>query len=97
APYINIRGARYAAQFLQPLVGVVQPELGQIATSFLQELPQNPAKPLYRGKLAVLIDDRAVSQAEHSCLFFEAAAGVTFIGSPTHGTNGDITTMRLPG
>jgi C-terminal processing protease CtpA/Prc len=30
-------------------------------------------------------------------MFFESATDVTFVGSPTAGTNGDITVMRLPG
>jgi C-terminal processing protease CtpA/Prc len=53
----------------------------------------------YTGHLAVLIDERAISQSEHSCLLLESAAPgrVTFIGSPTNGTNGDITNLVLPG
>lgn len=45
----------------------------------------------------MLINEDAISQAEHTCLFFEAATDVTFIGTPTAGANGDITTMVLPG
>ncbi len=45
----------------------------------------------------MLIDERAVSQSEHTGLFFEAANGTTFIGSPTMGANGDITALTLPG
>ncbi len=96
APYLNVRRAKYGAQFTQPLVRALEGH-GHVGTTFHQWIPQDPSKPVYRGKVAVLIDDRAVSQAEHSCLFFEAAAGVTFVGSATHGTNGDTTVMRLPG
>ena len=45
----------------------------------------------------MLIDERAVSQSEHTGLFFEAANGMTFIGTPTMGANGDITSLTLPG
>ena len=45
----------------------------------------------------VLINEDAISQAEHTCMFFEAATDVTFIGTPTAGANGDITYMVLPG
>lgn len=46
----------------------------------------------------MLIDETAVSQAEHSCLFLEAAVpDVTFAGRPTAGTNGDVTSIVLPG
>ncbi len=53
----------------------------------------------YTGHLAVLIDERAISQSEHSCLLLESAAPgrVTFIGTPTNGTNGDVTNLVLPG
>ena len=51
----------------------------------------------YAGKIVVLINEEAISQAEHTCLFLEAAAGATFIGSPTNGANGDVTTTILPG
>jgi len=44
-----------------------------------------------------LINEDAISQAEHTCLFFEAATDVTFIGTPTAGANGDVTVMVLPG
>jgi C-terminal processing protease CtpA/Prc len=45
----------------------------------------------------MLIDERAISQSEHSGLFFKAANGTTFIGSPTTGANGDVTSLVLPG
>jgi C-terminal processing protease CtpA/Prc len=51
----------------------------------------------YKGKVVVLINEEAISQAEHLCLFFEAATDVTFVGTPTAGANGDITLMVLPG
>jgi C-terminal processing protease CtpA/Prc len=53
----------------------------------------------YTGKIVVLIDDRAISQSEHSCLGFEEAAKgrIAFVGSPTTGANGDVTNCVLPG
>ena len=45
----------------------------------------------------MLIDERTISQAEHTGLFFEAANGTKFIGSPTQGANGDVTNFWLPG
>ena len=45
----------------------------------------------------MLIDDRTQSQAEHTGLFFEAANGTKFIGTPSAGTNGDATRVCLPG
>ena len=51
----------------------------------------------YKGKIVVLINGDAVSQAEHTCLILEACADATFIGTPTNGANGDITATVLPG
>lgn len=96
ARHLNVKRAPYAAQLTQPLVRALEVH-GRVGTTFHQRLPHDPTAPVYKGRVAVLIEDRAISQAEHTCLFFEAAAGVTFIGSPTHGTNGDVTVMRLPG
>ena len=45
----------------------------------------------------MLIDERTISQAEHTALFVEAAAPVTFIGSRSSGTDGDVTSTYLPG
>lgn len=50
-----------------------------------------------KGKTVMLIDERTQSQAEHTGLFFEAANGTEFIGSPTAGANGDVTNFMIPG
>jgi C-terminal processing protease CtpA/Prc len=55
------------------------------------------SKPRYAGKVVMLINEQAISRAEHTCLIFSAATDVTFIGTPTNGTNGDITNLVLPG
>jgi C-terminal processing protease CtpA/Prc len=93
APRINTKAARYAADFRRPLVG----PLDEGSFHFLQPIPDRGVSTLYRGKTVLLIDERAISQAEHTGLFFEAANGTTFIGSPTMGANGDVTTLTLPG
>src|SRR5205823_5553434 len=54
-------------------------------------------KTRFAGRVVVLINEQAISQAEHLCLMFAAATGVTFIGSATTGANGDITNLVLPG
>ena len=45
----------------------------------------------------MLIDERAVSHAETTGLFLEAANGTKFIGSATAGANGDVRTLPVPG
>ena len=51
----------------------------------------------YKGSVVVLIDERAISQAEHTCLFLEAMTHAKFIGTPTNGANGAVTSVVLPG
>lgn len=68
----------------------------QDVTIFLQRLPRTD-KWRYHGKTVLLIDERTISQAEHTGLFFEAANNTKFIGSPTQGANGDVTNFSVPG
>jgi C-terminal processing protease CtpA/Prc len=93
APRINTRKPAAAALFYRPLL-VAGSQRERL--SFLQELPPTTT-PVYDRPTVMLIDERAISQAEHTGLFFKAANGTTFIGSPTNGANGDVTTMVLPG
>ena len=65
-------------------------------TSFGQNLGSRGYTP-YRGKTVALIDERAQSQSEHTCLTLEAVAGTKFVGTNTVGANGNITYFVLPG
>jgi C-terminal processing protease CtpA/Prc len=56
-----------------------------------------PGRERYRGEVVVLINEEAISQAEHTSLLLEAAAGAKFVGSATNGANGDVTQTVLPG
>jgi C-terminal processing protease CtpA/Prc len=69
---------------------------GESRLRFIQTSEPSP-KWRYKGKVIVLINEEAISQAEHTCLFLEASANATFIGTPTNGANGDVTVMILPG
>jgi C-terminal processing protease CtpA/Prc len=51
----------------------------------------------YKGKVVVLIDERAISQAEYTCLFLEVMTHAKFVGTPTNGANGDVTSVVIPG
>jgi len=68
----------------------------QVTESFYQRIPRTD-KWRYHGRTVMLIDERTISQAEHTGLFFEAANGTKFVGSATQGANGDVTNMSLPG
>jgi C-terminal processing protease CtpA/Prc len=101
APRLNAKGARNGALYHRQLLdGFLQVDDDHLQdkgrVSFYQPLPKTD-KWLYKGKTVTLIDERAISQSEFTGLFFEAACGTTFIGSPTAGANGDVTYFTLPG
>jgi C-terminal processing protease CtpA/Prc len=60
-------------------------------------LTELPSPFQYTGKTVMLIDDRAVSQAEQTGLFLKAANGTKFIGSASAGANGTMTNFNVPG
>ena len=99
--WLNARGARFGNYYLraQVISGVVVDgeRIEESMLRFGQTLPPSPVGTTYAGKVAVLIDENAMSQSEHTCLFLEAATAVTFIGSPTAGADGDVTAVNLPG
>lgn len=98
APRINTKNARIGAQFRRSQVSAFSAEEGDAGFYFAQPLPPlPPGTPKYTRPIVMLIDDRAISQSEHSGLFFEAANGTRFIGTPTAGANGDVTRFTLPG
>jgi C-terminal processing protease CtpA/Prc len=98
APRLNTRHAKTGAQFRRTLLSAFSAEESDSGFYFSQPLPELPAgKPLYTHPTVMLIDDRAISQSEHSGLFYEAANGTQFIGTPTAGANGDVTNFTLPG
>lgn len=93
---MNSRGARFAAQFRRSEVSAFSPEEGDSGYYFSQPIPQTD-KWKYSGRTVMLIDEQAISQSEHTGLFLEAASGTKFVGSPTAGSNGDVTSFLLPG
>jgi C-terminal processing protease CtpA/Prc len=94
APYLNVKGAKTWAHFEMPVVAGSAGLNGRVVTK--QELPTE-AVPLYRGRTVTLIDERAMSQAEHVGLMLEATCATAFVGSPTAGANGNVTDMMMPG
>ncbi len=99
-PRLTAKKKVIGAQFRRPILEGIS--LGSsdysAGTNYMFEQPLPPSTgEAYSGKVVMLINETAISQAEHTCLFFEAATDVTFIGSPTNGANGDVTTMILPG
>jgi C-terminal processing protease CtpA/Prc len=73
------------------------PDSAEVSILQFHQTVEPSEKWRYNGKVVVLINEEAISQAEHTCLYLEAATNVTFIGTPTNGANGDVTTTILPG
>ena len=97
ASRINTRNAPFGAIFRRTQLSGLSPEDAfRSGLYFEQSLPRTE-KSKYRGKTVMLIDERAVSQAEHTGLWFEAANGTKFIGSNSAGVDGDMTNLVLPG
>lgn len=100
APRLTDKNGVSAALFSRPFVSARSLNDADVngteEYSFRQPLPERTGE-VYRGKVVMLIDESAISQAEHTCLFFESATNVTFIGTPTSGANGDVTNLSMPG
>jgi C-terminal processing protease CtpA/Prc len=97
----GILGARFAdrrvpvAVFETPTPQTPDPSEWSRVRHFQYAEPDSNWK--YKGKVVVLINEQAISQSEHTCLFLEVTAHAKFIGSPTQGANGDGTQTVLPG
>ena len=100
APRLTGKKSPIGALFSRPIIEATSFYDGVFQTTdftFPQTLPEWKGD-IYNGKVVMLINEDAISQAEHTALFFEAARpDITFIGTPTMGANGDVTTMVLPG
>jgi C-terminal processing protease CtpA/Prc len=97
APRLNVRKASVGATFFPTTISAADPESDSSTLYSEAKFPDPDGKPLYKGKVVMLIDATTQSQAEYTGQLIEAACGVTFIGSPSAGSNGDVTNLRLPG
>lgn len=61
------------------------------------KLPRTKKKKMDGKVVYVLIDEETQSHAEFTAMAFRAVPGVTLVGSPTAGADGNITWVPLPG
>ena len=54
-------------------------------------------KEYFRGKVAILVDESTLSQAEYTTMALRVAPGAVVIGSTTAGADGNVSTVMLPG
>lgn len=97
APRLTDAVSPIAALFARNVVSGVS-DAGSFLSSlrFEQPLPATSSWR-YKGRTVMLTDARAISQSEHSGLFYRAANGTKFIGAGTNGANGDVTYFYAPG
>ena len=97
APRLSVHTGMTTAAKFRRLV-VPSPDTARTTVfEFDQPIPPANGATSYTGNTVMLVDERTISQAEHTGLFLEAANGTTFIGSQTMGANGDVTVFTLPG
>lgn len=89
------RGEPPAGEWRTPTIAGGQTEPSYRAQLWAAPVPSagNP----YSQPVAVLIDERSISQAETIAGNLRQFAGATLIGSPSNGTNGNVTVTALPG
>jgi C-terminal processing protease CtpA/Prc len=56
-----------------------------------------PDKPHYAGKIAILVDEGSISQAEYTSMAFRASPRAIVVGSTTAGADGNVSPFALPG
>lgn len=96
APYLTSKNNVGAANFRRYSPMGINMGQSKNLSIFDQQIPPR-REPTYTGKTVMLIDERSMSQSEHTGLFFEAANETVFIGSQTAGANGDVTDFKIPG
>lgn len=97
APRLTEKSQPVAAAFRRNVARAETQEGNEVSTLFFEQRIPATNQPRYHGKTVMLIDERAISQSEHSGLFYRTAGGTVFIGSGTAGANGDVTYFFAPG
>ncbi len=98
APRLTEKTGTITALFNWPIVSLSKEEgFSPVVYESNSQILLPTTKWRYKGKTVMLIDERAISQAEHTGLFFRAANGTKFIGTPTQGADGGATSFYVPG
>lgn len=76
---------------------VSDPDLRKRTWKLVQHTIQPDGRPVYDKPVVALIDETTQSSAEDFCMYLQIARRVTFVGCPTAGCVGNLTTLTLPG
>ncbi len=71
--------------------------VSQTASYFFVQTISLGDKPTYKGKTVMLIDESTMGEAEHAGLLLEAANKTDFIGTPSAGADGGVSSFIVPG
>jgi C-terminal processing protease CtpA/Prc len=94
----SLRLALFNTPYVIEPLGQPQGEADYLPTYHqFYQMMEPAAGARYLKPTVMLIDERAISQSEHSALFFRATGHTRFVGTPTRGANGDVTAWFLPG
>lgn len=84
-----------------PIVAAPDLQQGSIASPsssyFFVQTIGNSDKWKYRGRTAMLVDERTAGAGEQAALFLEAANKTEFIGAPSAGADSVLTNFSIPG
>jgi C-terminal processing protease CtpA/Prc len=84
-PSVNLNGATFADR----------PDYPSTITKPVEWSPPNEAR--YGGKLVLLVDEMTQSQAEYTAMALRATPRAIVVGSTTAGSDGDVSSIPLPG
>jgi Peptidase family S41 len=57
----------------------------------------SPQQPHYAGRVAILVDEISLSQAEYTAMAFRSSPRAVVVGSTTAGADGNVSPIPLPG
>ncbi len=67
------------------------------AFTWTEPLALTPMAPVFPGRVAILVDEVSLSQAEYTAMAFRAGPRAVVVGSTTAGADGNVSPIPLPG
>ncbi|MCB1037087.1 MAG: hypothetical protein KDD47_24885, partial [Acidobacteria bacterium] len=67
------------------------------AFTWTQPLVLEPQAPTYRGRVAILVNEVSISQAEYTAMALRAGPRAVVVGGTTAGADGNVSRIPLPG
>ncbi|HEV7609080.1 MAG TPA: S41 family peptidase [Steroidobacteraceae bacterium] len=81
-----------------PFVAFTMPDLSNPGAFHWAASPSlEPQEPHFGGRVAILVDETSMSQAEYTAMALRASPRAIIVGTQTAGADGNIVPIRLPG